>query len=452
MALTWVIFSDRLVAALVRSRSLLTVVQTFKGSAFVAGSALLIFVLMRRELRERERDRERLRHAEATYRTLVEQIPAITYVNAVDQATRTLYISPQAQALLGFEAREWLEDPDLWYRRLHAEDRERTYARWLRGRDEGEPFSQEYRMLSREGRVVWFRDDAAVLADGDGRPSLIHGVMFDITERKRAEEERRRSETELRASVEALRRTDEQRRSLLSRLASAEELERRRIASDIHDGPIQKLTAVGLRLQMLRSQLGDPEKRRAVEEALGTVERTTTSLRQLVFELRPLSLERDGLVVALREYLDQASSEAGFEYQIENRLDLEPPAEVGAAVYRIAREALANVRKHARARNVRVALDSRSGGIKVRVEDDGVGFESAGAEGSSPGHLGLADMRERAEMAGGWFKAEGVPADGTTIEFWVPWPSGGHSELPDPAPREAGPPAEAERAERLPFA
>ncbi|MBI2238574.1 MAG: sensor histidine kinase, partial [Actinobacteria bacterium] len=230
----------------------------------------------------------------------------------------------------------------------------------------------------------------------------------------------------------------EDRRRLLCRLVGAEERERRRIASDVHDGPIQKLTTVGLRLEMLRARLANPEERRAVDELLQTVERSTTGLRALLFELRPPALDRDGLAVALGEYLDQVSFEGGFDHRIENRLDADPPPEVGTIAYRIAREALTNVRNHARAKSVTVLLAPWNAGLKVRIEDNGVGFDPAGAEGSSPGHLGLSDMRERAEMAGGRFSVESGPGEGTTVEFWVPAAADAHGALVPGAPAQPG--------------
>jgi len=89
-------------------------------------------------------------------------------------------------------------------------------------------------------------------------------------------------------------------------------------------------------------------------------------------------------------------------------------------LYRIAQEALANVRKHANASRVHVRLTQQDGGYLVQVEDDGDGFDAPEMLRSAPGHLGLSSMRERAEMAGGWCKVHGLPGNGTTVEFWVP--------------------------------
>jgi len=122
------------------------------------------------------------------FRTLVEQIPAITYIAALDQASTTLFISPQVESMLGFTSAAYLADPDIWRKQLHPDDRDRVLAEVARCHATGEPFSSRYRMLSKEGKVVWFRDDAWLLDDSNGRPLYLQGVMFDITQRQEAEE------------------------------------------------------------------------------------------------------------------------------------------------------------------------------------------------------------------------------------------------------------------------
>jgi diguanylate cyclase (GGDEF)-like protein/PAS domain S-box-containing protein len=141
------------------------------------------------ELRhELEQTQHELLRTQAKYRALVEQIPAIVYIDVVDEDMSTSYVSPQIEDLLGITPEEYIADPDLWYKHLHPDDKERALAEYLRGRDSGEAFTFEYRLCSRSGRTVWFRDSAVVVRDAEGRPSFVHGVMLDITERKEAEE------------------------------------------------------------------------------------------------------------------------------------------------------------------------------------------------------------------------------------------------------------------------
>ncbi|MBA3553085.1 MAG: PAS domain S-box protein [Actinobacteria bacterium] len=157
----------------------------------VDGSPLQGLALVR-PIDFQKRVEARLRRAEVGYRTLIEQIPAITYIDAYDDRLSTLFISPQVETLLGLTPVEWITDPDLWYKHLHPSDRERALAEHLAGRASGKPFRFEYRMVTRDGRIVWFEEAGTVLPGRAGRPARVQGVMFDITERKRAEVELRR--------------------------------------------------------------------------------------------------------------------------------------------------------------------------------------------------------------------------------------------------------------------
>lgn len=166
-----------------------------------------------RDITERKRMDEQLKWAEARYRSLVEEIPAVTYTAALDDASTTLYISPQIEAVLGFSPGDYDADPDLWRKRLHPDDRERVMKELAESLAEGQRFRSEYRMISRDGRVVWFRDEAVAVKDGSGKPLFLQGVMIDITERKLAEEA-------LRESEEALRGSEREKAAVLSGLRS----------------------------------------------------------------------------------------------------------------------------------------------------------------------------------------------------------------------------------------
>ena len=130
-----------------------------------------------------------LLEAQTKYGALVEQIPAIVYVDLADEFMTSSYVSPQIEALLGYTQREYIEDPELWQKMLHPDDRDAAVDAYMRGRDSGEPFVFEYRLSRGTGRVLWFRDSAIVLRDDEGRPHLIQGVMLDITDRQAAEEQ-----------------------------------------------------------------------------------------------------------------------------------------------------------------------------------------------------------------------------------------------------------------------
>lgn len=247
----------------------------------------------------------------------------------------------------------------------------------------------------------------------------VHFLHWELAEQNAALEATVRERTkELRERVDDLRKVDEQRRRLLSDLVRAQEEERRRIAGDMHDDSIQKITAVGMRLETLRLRLTDEQDRETLDKLVDTVRGSIASLRHLLFELRPPALDREGLAAALREQLQRMPQD--IQTRLDNRLMEEPPDEVRVILYRIAQEALANVRKHAKAQTVDVLLEQHEGGFLVRVRDDGAGFSLEDVDGSEHGHIGLSAMRERAEMAGGWCHVESAPGEGTTVELWVP--------------------------------
>jgi PAS domain S-box-containing protein len=367
---------------------------------------------------------ERARSAEARFQTLVEQIPAVTYLWAESEPGRgdftTTYVSPRIAEMLGWEPWEWMVRPDLWIETIHPDDREAVVAENDRTDGTGEPFTFEYRKLARDGHIVWVHEEAQLVRGGRDAPREWQGVLFDITELKVAEEE-------LRRSVGLLETADRDRRQLLARVVRAQEEERQRIAADIHDDPIQKMTAVGLRLEALRRAGPESASDELLERLTASVELSIRRLRRLMFELRPPALDREGLEVALREYLRELQDESGLVVKLQARVDPEPAHETRAIAYRIAQEALTNVRKHADASQVEITLETVDDGLRVRIEDDGRGFDPAMTL-PRPGHMGLSAIRERAELAGGACRIESAPRRGTTVEFWLPPGAGSTAE------------------------
>ena len=159
---------------------------------------------LRAEIARRERSEEALREGEAKYRTLVEQIPAVTYIEERDEGEPEwdlMYVSPQVEALLGYTPEEYLSEPKIWERLLYPDDRERVLAEEARTKETGEPFGVQYRMFTRTGDVAWIRDETILVRDEEGRSLFRQGVMYDITDQKRAEEEVRRLNEELERRV-----------------------------------------------------------------------------------------------------------------------------------------------------------------------------------------------------------------------------------------------------------
>jgi signal transduction histidine kinase len=223
----------------------------------------------------------------------------------------------------------------------------------------------------------------------------------------------------IQAEVRAEERAARERRALVSEFVRVGEQERRRIAEGIHDDSIQVIAAMGMRLQMLRRALRDPDQLGMLADAELAVQLSIARLRNLVFELHPPGLEQEGLSVALAIALDLAGRDAGATYRLDDQLLAQPSGEVCASLFRIAQEALTNVRQHAQASSVIVTVLERDGGHAVRVADDGCGFEPELAEAGSA-DAGFARMRARAELGGGSVRIDSAVGSGTAVEAWLP--------------------------------
>ena len=308
--------------------------------------------------------------------------------------------------------------------------------------------AQPIRALSRSVRSAAFEHAQDTLADAtsiDAAPSLtgapaaretvdvsgpteVAGLARDfndlivIVDRELAA--RRESESHLLRSLAQLEATDSQRRRLLSSLVTAQEEERRRIASDVHDDSIQVMAAMAMRIGMIRDRHdADPDLDEQLQRLQENCEQAIYRLRHLLFQLRPPSLDRAGLVAALDEYLQQWTDEAGLTFQLHDQLESEPPPDTRAVIFRIAQEALTNVRKHARASQVTVTIEDRHPGVLLRVVDDGQGFTDEKRSASGFDHFGLSSMRDRADVAGGWCQIESDGEHGTRVEAWIPMSS-----------------------------
>lgn len=134
---------------------------------------------------------EELARSEKRYRALVEHSTAITYIDALDEESSNLYTSPQIETLLGYSCEEWVQDHALWQKIIYADDHERVQKENLRTNATGEPFSMDYRVCTKDGRVIWVHDEAILVERGKGKPKDWQGVIYDITERKMMEEQLR---------------------------------------------------------------------------------------------------------------------------------------------------------------------------------------------------------------------------------------------------------------------
>ena len=157
---------------------------------------------LEKEVAERMQTEASLQAAEAKYLTLIEQIPAIIYTNSAEQFNKTQYISPQVKAITGYTAEEWIADSNLWLKFMQEQDRARVMEEYVHATQMGGPFNSEYRINTKDGRLVWVRDEAILIRDQQGQPSFWQGIMLDISEQKRSETALQESEEKYRNVVE----------------------------------------------------------------------------------------------------------------------------------------------------------------------------------------------------------------------------------------------------------
>lgn len=351
---------------------------------------------------------QELQRSEERYRTVVEWSPMGILIH---QNGRIVFCNPSAmemhraataQDLLG---RQMLE-------LIHPDDRARVEAlrRQVLMSRQSTP-ETEIRCLQLDGNVIDLQTKAAPTLF-DGEPA-VQVVMFDITERKRAQE--------------LLRANQQKLRLLSARVLAAQETERRRVAHELHDELGQSLTAIKINLQsQQRLVSGQPgvlfgENIRIVEQALQHV-------RGLALALRPSMLDDLGLVSALRWLTDQARQRHGMDVRLwigDMVGRLAPDLET--AVFRIVQEALTNIERHAGASKVEVTADiAEDGALEVHIRDDGAGFdvEAMRERASGGASMGVLGMAERAALVGGELSIHASPGQGCCITLRCPLPQG----------------------------
>jgi PAS domain S-box-containing protein len=270
--------------------------------------------------------------------------------------------------------------------------------------------------LRRDGRTV------AVLVLYTARADLFDGEMRTLAE---AVSKNVSLALERFAAADRLRAVAAKRRELSRRLVAAQEDERARIAADVHDDSVQSLAAVDLRLGLLLREVSGvaPELVPGVERAQATVSDVARGLRDLLFALEAADTDRP-LADLLRDAADHVFEGTGVECTVSvdtsgyDGSSALSGTDRGQAL-RIVKEALFNARKHAQASQVRIEVALRGDGVEVVVADDGVGFDVDSVP-TRPGHRGLANMRDRAEVSGGWCRVQ-QEEHGTTVRFWMPY-------------------------------
>jgi len=362
-------------------------------------------------LERREMERA-LQESESRFRFLAEYARDLIFRFRLGPDPGFEYVSPSATAMTGYTPEEHYADPALGLKIVHPDDREKLESLMASPEGSAEPFM--VRWVRKDGTVLWTEIQVVPVEDEEGTVVALHGISRDVTDRKRTQDE-------LQASHEALRQANDQRRQLMKRLVTAYEEERKNIANDIHEDSIQVMTAVGMRLAILRRAWPREEDMEELDRLDEIVQKAVTRLRHLLFELRPSALDRVGLATAIGQYVNIVmEDEAAPIVTLDDRLTEEPSPSTRVLLYRMAQEALANVREHSNAKRVEITIESEDNGMLLRVKDNGVGFDPEVVLAGVPGHFGIVSMRERADIAGGRCDVVSAPGEGTTISFWVP--------------------------------
>ncbi|MFO8175305.1 MAG: PAS domain S-box protein [Longimicrobiales bacterium] len=362
------------------------------------------------ELEERIRERTaRLAASEMKYRVLVENTLDIPF--GLSAAGEIRYAGPQVRRY-GF-------DPEKlkglrFLQVVHGGDRRRVASAFRKMLKEEVPTPLEFRIRASDGTLYWMEEKGLFLRDESGEIAGFTGVLRDVTARRR--------EADLRA------RREDRLRQLSARMASAQDLEQRRIAQGLHDDVAQLLTACSIK-NVLAESTRDEDIRRALHKEMEELlDQAARKVQSLSFELYSSTLRRLGLREALEELCDSMTRRYGIRFEFESEGEMGPlDKDTQTVLFKIARELLFNVVKHAGVAEARVILYRGDESLRLEVEDRGVGLPPGWNEeevGLGRG-LGLFGIRERIQDIGGEMRIRSAPGDGTRVSIVVPAPGGG---------------------------
>lgn len=393
-----------------------------------------------RETTERKAAEERLRNSEAHLSAVVDQ--NLAGIIEIDLIGKIIFVNRQFSKRIGYPIEDLLRMGITDF--IHSEDLPQSVEHLEKLAKDNLSFEVEKRLVHADGSLMWVHNSVSPIADADGLPRTAVIVSMDITERREAqaalqkshdELEQRVAErtvelmetnAELQTEIGERQKAEGARAAILRRLIMAQEDERRRIAREMHDQFGQALTALILKLGMLKEDYSAQTKLSEDIAALEAIAKQLDSdIDFLVWELRPTALDDLGLTAALTNYAQSWSKHFGVRVEMRERAlekDRLTP-EIETVLYRIAQEALNNIAKYARATNVSVLLERTSEHISLIIEDNGVGFdlERLSSAGDNRG-LGLHGMRERAALIGGTLEIEAVVGRGVTIYARIPAP------------------------------
>jgi PAS domain S-box-containing protein len=329
---------------------------------------------------------------EARYRALVEQIPAVTFMASLEGGLSIVYVSPQIETLLGFSQEEWMSDPVLWFRQLHPDDRALWNEEFARGCATGGPFRAQCRFLTKTGEVVWVHGEARLIPDESGRPLLLQGVAFDITETKKAEE-----------------------------IVKSSLREKELLLKEIHHRVKNNLQITSSLLRLQAANIPDDAVRQLLRESQDRI-RSMALVHEMLY--RSQDLARVDFPQYVHELVPQLFRSYNPGGRIRYRVEIDEivfGVDLAVPCGLIINELVANALKHAfpgdRRGEICVRMRLEPDRYRLSVEDDGIGFP-AGLDLSQTGTLGLQLVRTLAEQVGG--RLEEKTGQGTTFVIDVP--------------------------------
>jgi len=363
-------------------------------------------MIISQDISEHKRHEENLKISEEKFRAIADY--TVDWENWFSPDGRLLWINPAVERITGYSVEECQTMPDFPRPLFIQEDQTRIEGLF---RDSLKGISREdseFRIISKDGNQRWVSISSQPIYSDDGQPMGVRSSIRDISDRKHSEELTLQSREEL--------------RRLYLRLAEVEEAERLRISRELHDRIGQSLSVVGINLSLLRSQSFSDLPRTAIiriDHALKQIEEIAESVRGVIADLRPPTLDDYGLFASLQWYIDRLQERTGLSIRLcGSPPERTMPATVAIALFRIAQEALTNILKHAQANRVVLTLAEREGCVKLTITDNGKGFRLPVQAGGSD-HWGLLIMQERARSIGATLNLESSSGCGTTIR--VDW-------------------------------
>jgi PAS domain S-box-containing protein len=349
------------------------------------------------DLTARHRAQQALRQSERRFRSLVGNIPGAVYRCACDEHWTMYFLSERIRELTGYPADEFLNNRVRSYESIvHPDDRDRVRRAVMEGVARRRPYVIEYRIDHADGGIRWSYERGQGVFDEAGKLLWLDGVILDVTDRKRAEQD-----------VQAMHR----------QVLTARERERRRLAREMHDSVGQQIAGLHLALQGVLAGAADSPAVGRLRRICDGCETLIREVRDISYGLYPPGLESLGLVASLRQLAGGLADRAEVPVRCPKTLEAARFApEVEIALFRIAQEAVHNALTHGRAGRVELRLRRQKGELVLAVVDDGCGFDARSAQG---GGLGLIAMRERADALGGRVLIRSRPGR-TRVEARVP--------------------------------